>query len=57
MGPFEFGTAIYFNGSPYDTTGGSAYTPPPPPAPLPNLLLEDGFKILCENGDALALEG
>ena len=54
MGPF--GTIrLYTNGSLYDHNGGSTYTPPPP-VPGGTLLLEDGFGILLENGNYIALE-
>lgn len=44
------------NGGLYDNTGGNKYTPPPPPTPLNNILLEDGSRILLENGNYLAME-
>ena len=46
----------FSNGSIFDHTGGNTYSPPPPPVPASNILQEDGYRLLTESGDYLALE-
>lgn len=46
----------FSNGSIFDHTGGNVYTPPPPPVPGSNILQEDGYRLLAENGDYLVQE-
>lgn len=56
MGPFDHSINLYIDGSLYDHTGGSAYTPPPPPVLGAHILMESGSSILLENGNYMGLE-
>lgn len=47
---------LFDDGSIFDHTGGTLIGPKPPPVPSDNLLLEDGNRVLMENGNYVALE-